>query len=377
MSFDKKAALEARRPELFHKKIKSLEQKIGTIPYLSYLLNVKEPDLTSKIAIQIPAFCDPELIPTIQSALAKAANPSRLHFCICLQDNDPDRVKFVMGLPNCKYIQIQPEEAPGLCAARNICQQMVDDEQYSFHIDSHMRFADFWDAALIACLKENPVKKSVISGYPISLTEKMRTADIYDTAFTSGTAVHYCFLATALDFHELSMTYRCQFAYKPSQHNSESAFISGGCLFGPSEFDKEVLNDPDMYHMSDECSYAARLWTHGWRIFAPHIECIYHLYHRQNTYPEIPIFTKEPALSSTGCSKRTSEQVHNQILFGEFGSPEYLGIYGPGKEHTIQEFMNFAGIDYYNRVVRVFNRKGDYTGYHTTEDLAICTESKK
>ena len=372
MTNSRKEALAARNPGAVRTRVRDLAEQIGTGPYLEHIMNIEHMDLTSKIAIEIPSFCDPDLIPTIKSALAHAANPRRLHFCVCLQDDDPERVEFVKNLPNCRYTIIAPQDAPGLCAARLACQQLLGDEPFSMHVDSHMRFADFWDVALIQAWHENPVEKSVISAYARSLPHDQVLVPPESHALTTQVPVHFCSVVTASYFDRNAMTFRCAgTAVVTKKKNLESAFIGGHFVFGPSAFDRDVPEDPDTWFVSDEASYAARLWTSGWRIFAPYVQCIYHLYHRNDIYTETPRFAKTYASSVLGSPKNVSERVHNQILFGEIGEPEYLGIYGAGKTRTIQEYMNFAGIDYKNRAIRMFNHKGEFTKYHETEDYAI------
>jgi len=43
-----------------------------------------------KILVHLPAYREPELIPTIKSALENAKHPERIHFGICRQYNPDD-----------------------------------------------------------------------------------------------------------------------------------------------------------------------------------------------------------------------------------------------------------------------------------------------
>ncbi len=368
---NRKLALAARRPETMRQKAHDLEQVLGPCPYLTHVLSIKDPDLTSTIAVEIPAFCDPDLIPTIKSALYHAANPWRIHFCICLQDNDPERIEFLKKVPNCKFEIIDPNEAPGTCTARKICQDLMKNEKFALHTDSHMRFADFWDVTLINCWQENKIEKSVISAYmdKLEIDELMLPAE--DSLLTRKATTNKCAITRPVMFDRTPMLFRCGGVYRTSSRNIEGAFVCGSMLFGPSGFDRDVPYDPNTWYASDESPFSARLWTHGWRIFSPHVRGIYHLYNRTSVYKESPRFAEKTPKNAFGGSIHVSERVHNQILYGVIGETEYLGIYGPGKEHSMAEYMNFAGIDYANQQIRMFAHKGEFDKYHTTEDYAV------
>ena len=68
------------------------------------------------ILVHLPAYREPELIPTIESALENAKNPERIHFGICRQYNPEDgfdNVDKYRDDPRFKIKDIPYEEAKG------------------------------------------------------------------------------------------------------------------------------------------------------------------------------------------------------------------------------------------------------------------------
>jgi glycosyltransferase involved in cell wall biosynthesis len=105
------------------------------------------------ILLHLPAYRDPELIPTIEDALEKAKYPKRVHFGICRQYHPEDGFDDLTKYKKDKRFKIYEclyTEAKGLPWARSIInEQLLDDEDYVCQLDSHHRFAEDWDETLI------------------------------------------------------------------------------------------------------------------------------------------------------------------------------------------------------------------------------------
>ena len=106
-----------------------------------------------KILVEIAAFCDPEVVNTVKSALIQADYPERIHFSICYQSDNIDDYNELMKVKNCKIKHLKESEARGSVYARYLCQQMIKDEKYIYQIDSHMRFVKHWDTKIIKQLE--------------------------------------------------------------------------------------------------------------------------------------------------------------------------------------------------------------------------------
>ena len=74
-----------------------------------------------KIFVSIAAYRDPELVPTIKSALENAKYPERVHFGICRQynpDDEFDNVDEYRNDPRFHIMDVLYTEAKGLPWAR-------------------------------------------------------------------------------------------------------------------------------------------------------------------------------------------------------------------------------------------------------------------
>jgi hypothetical protein len=71
-----------------------------------------------------------------------------------------------------REVRLPYEEATGPCKARALAQALWAGEDFFLQIDSHMRFAPGWDAALLGWLAQaeadSPGGRAVLSTYPPS-----------------------------------------------------------------------------------------------------------------------------------------------------------------------------------------------------------------
>ena len=122
----------------------------------------------NKIFVNIAAYRDPELIPTIKDMIEKAQNKKRLSIGICWQysDDEPenlgeDKDPLFEGV-RVRYIRIPHKDSGGMNWARKLAHGFwTKDYNYYLQIDSHMRFVDNWDNELLKmipkCDSDNPV----------------------------------------------------------------------------------------------------------------------------------------------------------------------------------------------------------------------------
>jgi hypothetical protein len=101
------------------------------------------------IFVQIAAYRDPELLPTIRDCLAKAEFPDDLRFGICWQTDVSDSA--LSPFLDHRHFRIQRvrwNESKGLCWARSEIQNLYEGEEFTLQLDSHHRFAPGWDRQL-------------------------------------------------------------------------------------------------------------------------------------------------------------------------------------------------------------------------------------
>ena len=124
------------------------------------------------IFIAIAAYCEPELVSTIESCLTKARHPERLRFGICLQYDESDPLTSSNSLDQYsqdlrfRYVKYPFEDSKGGSWARNIAQQLYENERFTLQIDSHSQMLESWDVILIKMMHDLPSEKPLITGFP-------------------------------------------------------------------------------------------------------------------------------------------------------------------------------------------------------------------
>ena len=122
------------------------------------------------IFIHLPAYREPELIPTIKDALAQAKYPKHLRFGICRQfhpDDGFDNLDDYRTDTRFKIIDIPHEQAKGLPYARYRINELITDEDFILQLDSHHRFVKHWDQELLTMHTGLETKgfKPILTGY--------------------------------------------------------------------------------------------------------------------------------------------------------------------------------------------------------------------
>ena len=121
-----------------------------------------------RIFVSIAAFCDIQLIPTIENLLAQAANPQHLILGVHIQDTQENYEKLAaLNLPNIKIIFTPKAQSKGVVWARNrIKRELFTNEEYFLQIDAHSRFKENWDNILINQINNIEEPKVVITTHP-------------------------------------------------------------------------------------------------------------------------------------------------------------------------------------------------------------------
>src|SRR5438045_2362286 len=100
----------------------------------------------ARIYVQIPAYRDSELAPTLRDLYACAAQPSRLRTFVVWQRSADDVLPDdILGLPGLTVVDVAAELSQGCNWARRIAQEHWDGEEFTLLLDSHHRFVDGWD----------------------------------------------------------------------------------------------------------------------------------------------------------------------------------------------------------------------------------------
>ena len=312
-----------------------------------------------KILIHLPAYREPELVPTIKSALENASNPERLVFGICRQYNPEDgfdNVDEYRNDPRFKIYDLPYEEAKGLPFARAIInEKLLTDEDFVLQLDSHHRFDKDWDKTLITWY--NNLKKEgynpLICGYLPYYNPYNDPADRVQEPWLSEAA---CFYPHGTIFIRPTGIPNWKSLTKPFP----ARFISGHFCFGPNKWAKEIRHDPDIYFSGEEINLTVRSFTHGYDLFHPHRTIIWHATMREE---------RSGMLIWDDQSKRGDDMWWRQqnigrakirqLLREENNGFDLLG-YDLGTVRTLRDYEKYAGIHFGKRAFQRYTKENKF-----------------
>lgn len=307
--------------------------------------------MSQPIFIQMASYRDPELIPTLTDAIARAADPSRLHFCIAWQHGDElAREAFapLEAQARLTILDIPYQESHGACWARHAIQQRYDGEDFTLQLDSHHRFVDGWDGVCIAMLESlqaSGVEKPLLTAYLPSFDPhddpKARQPDPWHLTFDR-------FIPEGPIFFRPAAIPRWPDLDAPTR----SRFFSAHFAFTLGAFARDVQHNPEFYFHGEEITLAVRAFTHGYDLFHPHRLVAWHEYTRRGR-------TKHWDDHTTWGARNVSTHEQCRRLFGmdEFRDDadavrkEQRGPYGLGRARSLEDYERYAGISFRRRAV--------------------------
>jgi hypothetical protein len=206
---------------------------------------------------------------------------------------------------------------------------MYDNQTYFMQIDSHTLFVPEWDEVSIQNLQAcpNPLK-SVVSYYP----HDSKSNDLSVTSIP---------ILCKSDFNEDGMVFFQASTQKASSRPRPIAFLAGGYMFAYGSLVKDVPYDPslEMVFTGEELLYSARAWTHGYDFYAPIKNVCLHFYTRKTS----PKFWND-IKDYKPVQQHNLRRVKKLLGFLD-GQTEQSYAYPMGRERTVQQYLDFAGID--------------------------------
>jgi Glycosyltransferase (GlcNAc) len=296
--------------------------------------------MKERIFVQIAAYRDSELLPTLADCLARAADPSRLRFGLCWQREEGESLGAYATDERFRVIEVDYQKSMGACWARHRLQQCYDGEEYTLQLDSHHRFVAGWDDRLIAMLRnmQHDYAKPILTSYAPTYdptTEPQGRSQVpfrIDFVGFSSEGPVQTRPSTIDEFRSLSAPIPARF------YSAHFAFTTG-------RFTLEVPHDPKLYFFGEEPSLAVRAFTHGYDLFHPHEVLLWHQYGRESA-------PKHWTDHQTWYFHDRRSATRTQQLLGVDGMACTIdfGPYGLGQERTLADFTRHTGIDYARRV---------------------------
>ena len=241
---------------------------------------ISSPGGDGRIFVQVAAYRDPELLPTINHALKQADRPDLLTFGICRQFHPLDRFGNLDSYKKDARFRILDwpvEKVEGVGWARRMTQRLYRGEEFTLQLDAHMRFARNWDAVMIKML--NDLRQQ---GYPKPLLTGYMGSYVPGGPFTPDPNDP----PLQMNIHEVTPEGIPIFGSEiiPNWEKLRSPvpakFFSGGFYFTTGGFNIEVPYDSAVYFQGEEITMAVRAFTSGYDLFHPHRMLLWHYYTR-------------------------------------------------------------------------------------------------
>jgi hypothetical protein len=307
----------------------------------------------ASVFIQIPAYRDFELPLTVSDCIRKASGKNQLHFGIHNCVLFSEEVTMLKNTEAYAKISCSTSIAPeniGLQQARYIANEFYDGEDYYLQVDSHMRFIKNWDTILIEGIlryQEMGLPKPLITQYPPSYgyDDDLKEVQEFPTTF------YQCgiwFGENILQFEDTLIP--SQTARVMSDNCGFIASVSGGSIFTLGEFAK-IKPNPKIAFWGEEPLIAARAFTHGFDLVMPFAHAVLHLYHSQQQFEKVRRHHAWQDYPEMWAKIDTESKEEYKKIFQN----REIGEFALGTERTLDEYEEFAGVDFRNgKIVGTF-----------------------
>ena len=299
---------------------------------------------TPNIFVQIAAYRDPQLLPTLREMDRTAFHPELLRFGICRQFHAHDKFNDLSSYRTdrrVRLIDVPCHLSRGACWARSLTQQFYWGEEYTLQIDSHMRFATGWDGALLDMFQQLQascgVARPLLTAYLPMFDPGSDHPGKRDTA--PSQMIFNRFTADGV----LLNRSRARPEWRALQFPVRARFFSGHFAFAEGRFRARSPYDPYLYFHGEEISMAVRAYTHGYDLFHPHRTVLWHCYerrYRDRHWDDHPDWYKADGAS------------HARVRALLSASPDKadFGCYGLGKARSLRDYERFASISFTKRI---------------------------
>jgi glycosyltransferase involved in cell wall biosynthesis len=310
------------------------------------------------IFVHLPAYRDPELVPTIKSALENAKYPKRIHFGVCRQYHPEDGFDNLDEYKNDKRFNIYEclyTEAKGLPWARAVInEQLMGNQDYILQLDSHHRFAKDWDVTLIEMhnQREKQGYKPILAAYLPLYTPFNdpggRTMEPWQQHFV-------CFYPHGTIFIRPGLLT----GWQDMTEAPFSRFLSGHFCFARTEWAREIKHDPDIYFSGEEINLTVRSYTHGYDMFHPHKLVVWHSTMREERSGMLK-WDDDAKRGVDWWNKQNTARAKIRQLFRVEDNGFDLTGYDLGTTRTIEDYEAYAGVNFKEKSVQKYTIDNGY-----------------
>jgi hypothetical protein len=296
------------------------------------------------IFVSIAAYRDPELVPTVQECLARAARPDELRFGICWQRAPDDAPLPWLDDPRFRILDVDWRDSRGACWARAEIMGLYRGEEHYLQLDSHHRFVDGWDARLLDHAARTGSPRPILTAYA--------------TPYSPGPPEQRESEPLQMNFDRFTEDAIVLFTpgvipgWRTRNTPVRARFLSAHFLFAPGSFVADVPYDPELYFIGEEITLAVRAFTHGYDLFHPHEIVVWHEYTREYR-------TKhwDDHVKAHGVAREWHERdADSRAKIRRFLAEPTVGRYGLGTARTFAEYEAYAGLSFAHRRIQEYTR---------------------
>mmetsp|Transcript_25767 Transcript_25767/g.33774 ORF Transcript_25767/g.33774 Transcript_25767/m.33774 type:complete len:578 (+) Transcript_25767:143-1876(+) len=308
----------------------------------------KKPETT--LWIGIASFRDVLCSRTLYNIFTKAEYPERITVGVVEQKLDSDSFDCLedycarFGGQECPHkdqvtvTKVNAVESTGPCFGRALQFHMLKDEEFCMQTDSHMDFDEHWDTHMFNQWGMINNEYAVISTYVQDLEKiGVNVNGVWEMA-------HLCEIIWAGDMPRNEQAKACRTLSEPKL----TTVWAAGLSFLKCHGERQTPYDPHLPGIFDgeEYTKGIRLWTRGYDMYTPHRSHVYHDYN----HPKID--NRAHTWKRTGMPESKARiKTLLEMKDGDH-SPEAkarLGIYGLGEKRSLDQYIEFSGVDIRNR----------------------------
>jgi hypothetical protein len=292
------------------------------------------------IFVSIAAYRDPELAPTLRSCIGRALYPNDLRFGLCWQHGEEEAALAEFADPRIRVFDVHWRQSRGVCWARAEIMKLWNHEDFFLQIDSHHRFAQDWDAKLLAQAERSAAGKPILSAYPDRFDPRLELP-------AQGEAMQNVFQS----FNEdgVPVVQPCPIPPREDCRKPVRArFVAAGFLFAPGSFVTDVSYDPDLYFMGEEITLAIRAFTRGYDLFHPAEHILWHEYTRTDR----PKHWGDHVHAQGVDLEWHARDAQSRAKVRQFLAEPHIGAFGCGASRTFAEYEAYAGLSFAHRTAQ-------------------------
>lgn len=291
-----------------------------------------------KIFVSVVSYRDPQLKDTIRSLLDNKSSRHEVTIGVLEQTIEEDSLinadPTLLKHPSIRYKRIDPIYSEGVGWARAVNALQVEDEEFYYQVDSHMRFDQDWDRWLINDWRKG---RDAHGTNKILITCCCNNFDIDENG------------KDVLHRHGFPMTGRVKYFHYQDNNiigahgtiigateNIEPAIhICAGNMFTHIDWLKDVGNNHRIYFDGEEQWLTLMSFAKGYHLYHPRV---IHCYHYINTAEYVTKQWYKPIITM----EKYGQLVHKSI--GELNK-----LLQEIDEDVLISYYEYSGVDYINK----------------------------